>query len=174
MEQYFIIGQIVNTHGVKGGTKVLPLTDDVKRFNKLKKVYIEINNNLVEYEIKSVKFLKNFVILQFKNVENMNEAEKLKGNYIKINRSDAIKLPKDSYFISDLIGIDVKTDDGEYLGKLTDVLHPGGNDVYVVKNQEKNLLIPAAKEFVKKVDLENKIMIVKLIEGLKDLWDLTC
>lgn len=169
MEQYFIIGKIINTHGINGELKILPLTDDIKRFNKLKQIYIEKNGNLTLFTIQSVRYNNNFVIIKLETINDMTSAQQLKECYIKINRENAAKLPKGSYYISDMIGLDVKTDDGEYLGKIKDILQPGGNDIYVIDYNECELLIPATKEVVKSIDLENKIMMVKLLEGLKDI-----
>ena len=167
MVEYLEIGQIVNTHGIKGLTKVVPYTDDVTRFERLEAVLIEENNSLKQYVIEDVKYHKHMVLLKFKGIDTIEEAEKLKGKILKIDRKDAVELPKDSYFIVDLLGLEVYTIENEYLGKITDIFPTGSNDVYVVKNEEgKQVLIPALKTVVKKIDIENKRVEVQLIEGL--------
>ena len=167
MEQMFTIGKIVNTHGVKGEVRVLPSTDDVKRFGKLKEVKVE-NRTMTTYEIETVRYHKNFVLLKFKGIDTMNEAELLKNSLLKIDRKDALPLKKDEYYQCDLYGLRVLTDTGRDLGKLTDILMTGSNDVYVVRNEEKEILIPAIKQCILKVDLEAGEMLVHLLEGLED------
>ena len=137
MQKYFEVGQIVNTFGIKGFVKVKPFTDDVERFEELKKVYICKKDKLEEVEIEEVKYHKDMVLLKIKGIEDMNEAERLKGLYLKIDRKDAKKLPEGTYFIADLIGLDVYSDENKFLGKLEDIFNSGANDVYVVKNEER-------------------------------------
>lgn len=167
MEQMFTIGKIVNTHGVKGEVRVFPSTDDVKRFGKLKEVKVE-NRTMTTYEIETVRYHKNFVLLKFKGIDTMNAAELLKNSLLRIDRKDALPLKKDEYYQCDLYGLRVVTDTGRDLGKLTDILMTGSNDVYVVRNEEKEILIPAIKQCILKVDLEAGEMLVHLLEGLED------
>lgn len=167
MEQMFTIGKIVNTHGVKGEVRVLPSTDDIKRFNKLKEVMVE-NRSRMSYEIETVRYHKNFVLLKFKGVDTMNDAELLKNSLLKIDRKDALPLQEDEYYQCDLYGLKVITDTGRNLGELVDILMTGSNDVYVVRNEEKEVLIPAIKQCILKVDLTAGEMLVHLLEGLED------
>lgn len=167
MQKYFEVGQIVNTFGVKGMLKVKPFTDDVERFEELKKVYICEKEKLEEVEIEEVKYHKDMVLLKVKGIEDMNEAEKVKGLYLKIDRKNAKKLPKDTYFIADLLGLEVYSDTGELLGKVDDIFRTGANDVYVVKNENgKQLLLPGIPDVIKEIDLEKGIIIVHLLKGL--------
>ena len=167
MQEYFEIGQIVNTSGLKGVVKVNPFTDDMSRFEELKKVFIEKNKELTEYEIEEVRYHKNQVLLKFKNIDSIEEAEKFRNCYIKISRKDAKELPEDTYFIVDLIDTNVYLENNEYVGKIIDVFSTGSNDVYVIKREENSdLLIPAIKDVVKEVDIKNKKMIINLIKGL--------
>ena len=163
MDKYIEIGKIVNTYGIKGQLKIVPYTDNIKRFEKLKKIYI----NEKEYLIENVKYLKNLVILKLQEINTIEQAEKYRNLYIYIDKKDAIKLPKDTYFIRDLIGIEVYTNDGEKLGIIDDIFKTGSNDVYVVKNSlGKQILLPAISSVIEKIDLENKKVIVNLIKGL--------
>lgn len=166
MLEYISIGQIVNTYGVKGELKVYPLTDDIRRFDKVKIVYIEENQGLYKYEIQHIKYLNNIVIVKFKNVEDIESAEKFRNKYIKVHRNDAVKLPEDSFFVCDIIGADVFNLDGELLGKVYDVIQTGSNDVFVVKTEDKEILIPALKTIFKEIDIIKGRMVVKLPEGL--------
>lgn len=169
MEKYLEIGQIVNTFGIKGQVKVVPFTDDITRFDELKEIYVEKKNELKLFQIEQVNYKKNMVILKLKGIETVEEAEKLRNCYLKIDRKDAKKLPKDTYFIVDLLGLDVYTDEGKLLGKVDDIYNAGSSDIYVVKDElGKQILLPAIKDVLKEVDLENKKIIVHLIKGLVD------
>ena len=165
--EYIEIGQIVNTSGLEGFVKINAFTDDVRRFDDLKIIYIDKKGELEKHEILSVRYNKTQVLLKLDNVDTIEKAEKLKGYYIKIDKKDAVKLPKDAYFIADLLGIDVYTEAGEKLGILDDIFPTGSNDVYVVKNElGKQILLPAIDRVVKNIDLKEKKITVNLIEGL--------
>lgn len=168
MEQMFTIGRIVNTHGVKGEIRIIPTTDDIKRFEKLKTVYV-YQKELKVYEIASIRYHKAFVLLKFKGVDTLDEAELLKNATIKIDRKDSLPLQEDEYYISDLYDLKVETEEGRDLGILKDILYTGSNDVYVVKHPEtgKEILIPAIKQCIKQIDLEQQKITVHLLEGLE-------
>ncbi len=167
MIKYLEIGQIVNTFGIKGMVKVNPFTYDINRFDKLKKVYIKNNNVEKEYEIEEVKYHKNIVLIKFKEIETVEQANLLRNSYIMINRDEEKPLKKGTYYIVDLIGIDVYTENNENLGQLEDIFNTGSNDIYVVRTKlGKQILLPAISDVIKKIDLENKKMIVHLISGL--------
>jgi 16S rRNA processing protein RimM len=166
-QEYFEIGQIVNTFGIKGLVKVKPFTDDLERFEELKSVFVVKNKELIEMQIEEVKYHKNLVLIKFKGIEDMNMAEKLKGCYIKINRKDARKLPEDTYFIADLIGIKVYDDEGNFLGKVDDIYNNKVHDIYVIKDDlGKQILLPSTKEVIKDIDIDNDKIVVHLINGL--------
>lgn len=169
MEKYLEIGQIVNTFGIKGQVKIVPFTDDITRFDELKEIYVEKKNELKLFQIEQVNYKKNMVILKLKGIETVEEVEKLRNCYLKIDRKDAKKLPKDTYFIVDLLGLDVYTDEGKLLGKVDDIYNAGSSDIYVIKDElGKQILLPAIKDVLKEVDLENQKIIVHLIKGLVD------
>lgn len=157
MEKYLEIGQIVNTFGIKGQVKIVPFTDDITRYDELKEIYVEKKNELKLFQIEQVNYKKNMVILKLKGIETVEEAEKLRNCYLKIDRKDAKELPKDTYFIVDLLGLDVYTDEGKLLGKVDDIYNAGSSDIYVVKDElGKQILLPAIKDVLKEVDLENQ------------------
>lgn len=169
----FTIGKIINTHGIKGELRIMPTTDDPKRFSQLKQVFVERsekNPKLTAYDIESVRYHKSFVLLKLKGINDMTNAERLKGSSIKIERKDSLPLGKDEYYISDLYGLKVYTEEERYLGELVDVIETGSNDVYVVKKADnpKELLLPAIKQVIKEVDLENQHLTVHLLEGLEE------
>lgn len=167
MQEIFEIGQIVNSYGIKGFVKVVPFTDDITRFEDLKTIYVEQGKKLIEYTIEDVKYSKKLVLLKFKGIDDINDTVSLKNCYLKVNREYAAKLDENSYYIVDLIGLEVYTDENNFLGNLCDIFPTGSNDVYVVKNENgKQILLPAIKEVIRNVDIENKKMIVHLIPGL--------
>lgn len=161
------IGQIVNTFGIKGQIKVKPFTDDIRRFDNLKEVYVEKNNTKKEYEIEEVKYHKDMVLIKFKGIETVEQAEKLKNSYVTISRDSAEELEEDRYYIVDLLGLEVYTDEQILLGILEDIFNTGSNDIYVVKSSDgKQILLPAIKDVVKNIDIENKKITVHIIPGL--------
>lgn len=165
--EYIEIGQIVNTNGLKGVVKVNPFTDDIGKFEDLKYVYIQLKNELKKVKIEQVRYNKNQVLLKLEGIDSIEEAEKYRNFYLKTEKESQEDLGEDTYYIVDLIGIDVYSDKNEYLGKIEDVFPTGSNDVYVVKdNLGKQILIPAIADVVKEVDLKNKKMIINLIPGL--------
>ena len=166
-QEYFEVGQIVNTFGIKGFVKVKPFTDDMERFEELENVLIEKNKELIKMQIEEVKYKQTVVLIKFKGIDDINIAQKFIGCYLKIERKDARKLPEDTYFIADLIGIDVYTDEGTFLGKVDDIYNNKSNDVYVIKDElGKQIILPGIKEVIKQIDIENEKIIVHLIEGL--------
>jgi len=168
MNEYLAVGKVVNTHGVKGELKVMPLTSDLSRFDYLLSVTVNQEGNFKEYRVKNCRIHKNFVLISLNGVENMNEAEKFKGLELLVHRRHAKPLEEDEFFICDLIGMEVYEGD-TLLGTLTDVFETGSNDVYVITGKNKNeILLPALKSVVEDVDLERRRMQVKVPEGLFD------
>ena len=167
MQKRLEIGQIVNTFGIKGEVKVVPFTEDISRFDELKKVYIKNKNQEKQYKIENVKYHKNMVLIKFSGIDKIEDAEMLKNKYLEIDREDAIPLEEGTYFIADLIGLEVYTEDGNLLGKVEDIYNTGSKDIYVVKDElGKQVLLPGIDEVIKNVDLENSKIIVHLIPGL--------
>lgn len=167
MEEYFEIGQIVNTSGLKGILKIKPFTDDIKKFSNLKTIYIKTKNGLTEFKIEQVRYVKNMVMLKLAGIDTVEEAEKYRNLYIKVLRDQEEELEEGSYYVVDILGCKVNTDANQELGKIVDVFQTGSNDVYVVKDEQgKQILLPAIKQVIKNVDIKNKIIIVHLLEGL--------
>ena len=169
MEEILQVGVISSTHGVRGEVKVFPTTDDVKRFKRLKEVILDTGKEQMILEIEGVKFFKQFAILKFKGIDNINDIEKYKGKSLFVARENAVKLKKDEYFIADLIGLQVFDEENKEIGELKDVIETGANDVYVITmNDGKELLLPAIKQCVLAVDVESGTMKVHILEGLLD------
>lgn len=167
MTKYLEIGQIVNTFGIKGMVKVKPFTDNIERFSNLEKIYIKNKSGQTEYKIQEVKYHKNMVLIKFEGIENPEQADLLRNSYLIVDRETEEPLEPGRYYIVDMIGLDVFTDDNEYLGKLEDIYNTGSNDIYVVKNElGKQVLLPAIEDVIKNIDMDNKKVIVHLIPGL--------
>ncbi|HJB00093.1 MAG TPA: ribosome maturation factor RimM [Candidatus Mediterraneibacter merdavium] len=166
MEQFLQVGVISSTHGIRGEVKVFPTTDDPARFKKLKKVLLDTGKEQLELELQSVKFFKQFVIAKFKGIDNINDIEMYKGKSLFVPREDAVELKEDEYYIGDLIGMEVFTEEGRF-GVLKDVMETGANEVYVIDSDEHGeVLIPAIKQCILDVDIEGKRMKIRLMEGL--------
>ena len=158
MEQFLQVGVISSTHGVRGEVKVFPTTDDPKRFLDLKKVLLDTGKERISLEISGVRFFKKLVIVKFKGIDNINEIEKYKGC--------ALLVGEDEYYIADLIGMEVVTDGGDK-GVLKNVLSTGANEVYVIEFERLGeVLVPAIRQCILDVDVENARMRVYLPEGL--------
>ena len=167
MKERLEVGQIVNTFGINGFVKVYPYVDDFSRFDNLKKVHIKSKKEEKELQIEDVKYQKNMVLVKFKGIDKIEDAEKLRNSYIEIDRADAIPLEEGQYFIADLLGLDVYLDTGEKLGILDDIYNSGSSDIYVVKNElGKQFLLPYIDDVVKQINLEEGKIIVHIIEGL--------
>lgn len=170
MEDLLQVGVITDTHGIRGEVKVFPTTDDPERFSYLKEVILDLGREKKVLHIAGVKYFKQFVILKFKEYNDINLVEPFRKKSLFVTRENAVPLEEDEYFIADLIGLKVVTDEGETLGELTDVLQTGANDVYEVKTEDgKELLLPAIKDCILGVDLENGVMTVHVLKGLLDL-----
>ena len=168
-EDLYKIGSITQTHGIRGEVKVFPHTDDVSRFKKAKGIILKSKSGDLVLDVESARPQKNLVILKFKGIDNINDIEKYKGCDLYVTKENRVALEENEYFMADLMGLKVTSDEGEDLGEITDILETGANDVYVVNNGGKDLLIPAIKDCILEVDLENGTMKVHLLEGLKEL-----
>lgn len=159
MKEFLAIGQIINSHGVKGEVKVYPLTDDIRRFRKLNQVHIDG----IEVKVVWCKLQADRVILKLEGVESIEQALKYKNKYIEVKREEAVSLSEGEYFIADLIGCKVFEDNGKELGEVSDVIQTKNNDVYWVKG-DSEVLIPALKDIVLSIDVEDKKIVIKPLE----------
>ncbi|MEN6413497.1 MAG: ribosome maturation factor RimM [Veillonellales bacterium] len=161
-EQLIAVGKIVAPHGVRGDVRVIPLTDFPQRFQKSKNILLEDRTCLT---IEQVKYHNRFVLLKFRTFNTINEVESLKGKILYVEEKDVVPLPVGQYYHFQIVGLQVYTDQGKYIGTITDILETGSNDVYVVEQEgSKPVLIPALKKVVQKVDVANGQMMVKLQE----------
>ena len=168
MIEYFEIGVVANTHGLRGDLKIFPTTDDVRRFDLLKIALLEINGERKEIPIERIWYHKQFAMLKLQGIDDANAGQRLKGARILVHRDNALPLDDDEYYLADLLGLRVVSDLGEELGEIADVLFTGANDVYVVKNpQGEQILIPVIKKCVLNVDIAGGMVVVHLMEGLR-------
>lgn len=170
------IGEIVNVHGVKGALKVLPLTDNPIRFCSLTEVELvtkrRSGGNPKTYKVLSAVPSGNMVLLRLYGIDDRNKAELLRGMFLEIPREKAVKLPKDTYFIGDLIGCAVKEENGNPLGTLTEVQSTGANDIYEITGTDhKKIWIPAIADVIRAVDVEKGEITVSLLPGLREVYE---
>lgn len=167
MEDFFQVGIITATHGLKGEVKVFPTTDDVKRFKRLREVILDTGKERIGLEVESVKFFKQFAIVKFKGIDDISAVEKYRKASILVTRENAVRLRKDEYFIADLMGLKVRDESDSEIGVLRDVMETGANDVYVIDTDEHGeVLVPAIRECILDVDIENQKMKIHLMDGL--------
>lgn len=155
----FRVAQILRPHGIKGEVKVFPLTDDISRFKKLREAYIERNGRYEPITVEGSKRAAEAIVLKISGVDDPENAEKLRGLYIAVDREHAVRLPEGTYFVSDVIGCSVETTEGEALGRVTDVYETNANDVYAIVGPRK-LLVPALKKLLNTVDVTNKRIVL--------------
>lgn len=173
MRNYFRIGKIISIHGIRGEIKVFPTTDDVRRFDDLKKFYIIDSEDAEDidfggkntYESEGTKYIKNTCILKIKGYDSIEDSTKLIGKNIYVDRDNAINLNKNEYFVMDLIGLMVTKDDTLY-GKVNDIMKTKANDILVIEHEGKEILVPLVEDFIENVDISASTIKIKNIEGL--------
>lgn len=168
-DNYLEIGIITRFQGNKGEVRVKATTDIPERFFDLDFVYLKRGNELKKLEIDYIRFHKQFVIIKFFDINSINEAEELKNYQVLIDESEKYLLPEDNFYVDDLIDCEVYLESGSYLGKLIDVVDTSGTDIFLVKGQDKEYMLPASREMILEIDLENKKIIVDPIPGILDL-----
>lgn len=170
MEETLRVGVIASTHGIRGEVKVYPTTDDIKRFKTLKKCILSGRRGPLDLEVESVKFFKNTVILKFKGYDDINEVLDFVKRDLLVTRENAVKLEKGEYFICDLVGLKVITDEGAVFGRLKDVMQTGANDVYVIETLDgTEVLFPSIPECILDRDIEAGVITVHIMKGLLDI-----
>ncbi len=165
MKNMLRVGKITNTHGIRGDVKVLPLTDYMERFEELEWIYIDGYRE--KFYIENIKYKSTLVILSFKGYEDINLVEKFKDKYLLIDETQRRDLPEDTYYIADIIGLDVYTVKDEYVGKVKDIIQTGSSEVYIIKSTDnKEIMIPAVKEFIPEISLDKRKIVIDPIEGM--------
>lgn len=164
----YVVGQVLKPQGIKGEIKVKYISPDPKRFKTLKKIFVK-KEKLESYLIESVRISDKFVFLKLFGINNREDSESLRGCDLLIEKENLVKLLPNEYFVHDLIGCQIVTEDEIILGEVIDISQISSNDIYVVKDGKGNeLLIPAIREVIKQVDIANKRIVIHLLEGLLD------
>ena len=170
MDDLIKVGIITTTHGLRGEVKVFPTTDDARRFLDLEEIILDTGKEKKQLSIERVRFFKNMVILKFRGIDQIDDAQKFCQKGLFVTREQAVPLGENEYFIADLIGLRAVSDDGEELGEVADVLQSAANDVYVIRKKgAEDLLIPAIRDCVKNVDPEAGEMTLHLLPGLREI-----
>lgn len=171
MSELYNVGKIVNTQGLKGEVRVISRTDfPDERYKKgASLLLIQDGKAPIELIVASHRKHKNFDILSFEGMHSINDVEKFRDGILKITADQLQDLPENEFYLHEIVGMSVQSEDGELLGKIKEVLSPGANDVWVIQRpKQKDLLIPYIEPVVKKVDLENQMVTIHLLEGLID------
>lgn len=164
---FIVIGKVISTQGNKGEINVLPLTDSIDRFKNLDNVFLRDKNNQIALNVEKIRIKKDTIILKLKDIENIEEARMIVGSFLEVERKNAVKLAKETYFIFEIIGLEVYDENSIFLGKVENVIRTGSNDVYVVKRKDKEeLFIPAIHDVVKNISLEKKRITINMVDGL--------
>lgn len=163
--RFLVIGKILRAHGVRGEVRVLPHTDLPERFSWLKEVYIG-ERDPKPIAIEGVRFHQNLVLLKFAGYDFRDQIDVLKGEFLLVRIEDAIPLEEDEYFLFQLVDMPVYTDEGQYLGEIKDVIETGANNVFVIRGEGKDILLPDTKEVVVDIDFDNGRLTVHLLPGL--------
>lgn len=169
MEDLFQVGIITGTHGLKGEVKVFPTTDDKQRFLDLEEVLLDTGKEMLELKVEYCKFFKKFVFVKFEGLDDINDVEQYKRCPLLVTRENAVELEEDEYYVADLLGLTIVDDSGATIGRLENVIATGANDVYEVLTEDGGrILLPAIKECILDVDMEEGVILVHLMKGLAD------
>lgn len=163
-KEYLEAGKIVTTHGIRGEVKIMPYTDTPELLCEFDRLFIGKNHE--EISIERSRVFKNTVIAKLRGYDTPEDAEKLRNKILYMHRDD-LELDENTYFIQDLIGLEVRDADTEFLyGKITDVMQTGANDVYVVRGEEREYLVPAIPDVIISTDIDSNIMTIRPLDGL--------
>jgi len=166
-KEHISIGKIVNTHGIHGKLCVIYYNEDKTRFFSYKTILLrDPLGHLEPFEVAEAKIHRKFIVVQFKGLDNLNQAEPLVGASVLVEKSALPELEDGEYYWADLIGMEVTTEEGDRLGKISSILPTRGIDVLVIKTGEKEVLVPATEEVIKQVDTASRRMVIHLLKGL--------
>jgi 16S rRNA processing protein RimM len=165
--RYLAVGQVTRAHGVRGEISVTVLTDFPERFETTDWVYLGDALEAEPYRLEKHRWHRSNVLLTLAGIKDRTQAEQLVGQLVQVPVEEAVPLPEGSYYLYQLIGLQVVTQDGQTLGVVTNILETGANDVYVIKNdRQEEILVPSIPDVIKEIDLEKGQIVVELIEGL--------
>lgn len=171
MSEFYEIGKLVNTHGLRGEVKIIPNTDFIEeRFAKKAKMFIKFEGQMIAATVKTTKPVKNFLLVTFNEFDDINQVEQYKGSTLYVTDEQLHDLTENSYYYHEIIGLKVVDEEAKRVyGTISEILSPGANDVWVVdEGNGKTFMVPFIKDVVKKIDLDNQLVEVELMEGLRD------
>jgi 16S rRNA processing protein RimM len=164
--RYLAIGKVVRAHGLRGEVSAAVLTEFPERFETTEWVYLGNEFEATPYRLEGYRWHKQNVLLTLAGVNDRTQAEALQGQFVQVPIDEAIPLPEGSHYLYEVLGLEVKTTEGEFLGVITHIMETGANDVYVVENEGQELLLPAIPDVIKDIDVAQGYMVVQLIDGL--------
>jgi 16S rRNA processing protein RimM len=165
---FVVIGLLRRAHGVEGELAVQPVTDMPERFDRLERVLVRHGGSTREISVKKVRSQGGSMLLRLEGVDDRTSAEALKGAELGVRRKDVCPLPEDTYYVFDLIGCRVVGETGKEIGVIDDVWKMPANDVFAVISGSREILIPVVKSVVKKIDTDQKVVVIEEMEGLLD------
>jgi 16S rRNA processing protein RimM len=165
--RYLAIGQVIRAHGLRGEVSMRVLTDFPERFKTTEWIYLGSPYEATAYRLQSFRPHQDNLLLTLEGITNRTQAETLVGQWVQVPLAEATPLPEGRYYLYQLMGLHVQTTAGEPLGVISDVLETGANDVYVVKHNNQELLLPAIPDVIKQIDMAAGRMVVDLIDGLR-------
>ncbi len=168
MPEFISIGAIGKAHGINGQFYVIALSDDPEQYRELKSVYLNFKGTRTICAVENIRFTHDRILLKLEGIDDRSTLESHRGALLERERHELRPLSEDEYFIFDLIGLTAKTVQGERIGKLTDILNLPAHDVYVIRNEAEEILIPAISNFIRRIDLKQGEVIVDPIDGLLD------
>lgn len=169
MDDLLRIGVITTTHGVRGEVKVFPTTDDARRFDDCDEVILVTKKEQMTLHVERVRYFKNLVIVKFKEFNDINQVEGFRKCDIMVTREHAVPLEEGEFFLCDIIGAKVVEEDDTPIGTVTDVMETGANDVFVIQTEDgKEVLFPSIPECIRKVDVENQVVVAHIMPGLME------
>lgn len=170
MEDMLRIGVVTTTHGLRGEVKVFPTTDDVKRYKSCDEVILVTREGNLDLHVESVKFFKKLVIVKFREFNSIEQVERFRKCDLMVTRENAIPLKEGEYFLCDVIGCKVEDEDGKYIGTVTDTIETGANHVFAIETEDgEEVLFPVIPDCIKKVDVEEKIVVAHVMKGLMEV-----
>ncbi|MGQ9513042.1 ribosome maturation factor RimM [Thermodesulfitimonas sp.] len=166
-EEFITVGEIVAPHGCRGAVRILPLTDFPERFLRMKKLTLFKEGERKTYAVEEARGHKRFILVKLAGIDTMDDAAALRGALIQVPRGETVPLPPGRYYVFEIIGLKVWSEEGAFLGEVSAVITTGANDVYGIRTPSgREILIPALKAVVREIDLQEGRMVVRLPEGL--------
>lgn len=168
LPDFIVIGQVTRPHGIRGVLCVHPMTDHPERFKELTRIFLSINENRMPFEIEQVRMADSYLLLTLRDIASREDADRWRNALIEIPRQECLPLSEGQHYFFELLGLTVLDLDGKVIGELSDIIDSPGQDILVITSEQGEHLVPAVSEFIDRIDLEARRIIIKPIPGLLD------